>query len=80
MFDPSLLKKKKKKKTTFDVDAAMAEGSPTEAGDNTDKENTEPASYADNMDLDMDGKLQCFFLEVRVPNFNNNVQLSLYQI
>lgn len=54
VFDPSLLKKKKKKKTTFDVDAAMAEGSPTEGGDNTDKENTEPASYADNMDLDMD--------------------------
>ncbi|XP_034232275.1 eukaryotic translation initiation factor 2 subunit 2 isoform X1 [Thrips palmi] len=54
VFDPSLLKKKKKKKTTFDVDAAMAEGSPTEAGDNTDKENTEPASYADNVDLDMD--------------------------
>ncbi|KAJ1523327.1 hypothetical protein ONE63_001199 [Megalurothrips usitatus] len=53
MFDPSLLKKKKKKKTTaFDMDAAMAEGSPTEAAESTDKENTEPTSNADNVDMD----------------------------
>lgn len=53
VFDPSLLKKKKKKKTTaFDMDAAMAEGSPTDAADTTDKENTEPASNVDNMDMD----------------------------
>lgn len=36
----------------FDMDAAMAEGSPTEGGESMDKENTEPASNADNVDMD----------------------------
>ena len=34
------------------MDAAMAEGSPTDAVDITDKENTEPASNVDNLDMD----------------------------
>ncbi|XP_049829624.1 eukaryotic translation initiation factor 2 subunit 2 [Schistocerca gregaria] len=47
IFDPTLKKKKKKKKTTFDIDAALAEGTVqdgNETGDpaTTDKENQEP--------------------------------------
>lgn len=48
IFDPTLKKKKKKKKTTFDIDAALAEGAlPDSSIENidqmtTDKENQEP--------------------------------------
>lgn len=47
IFDPTLKKKKKKKKTTFDIDAALAEGNMPDSSENTDhlttdKENQEP--------------------------------------
>ncbi|KAJ4449810.1 hypothetical protein ANN_01216 [Periplaneta americana] len=47
IFDPTLKKKKKKKKTTFDIDAALAEGTVPDSNENTDqqttdKENQEP--------------------------------------
>lgn len=65
IFDPTLKKKKKKKKTTFDIDAALAEGSmPDSSNENTDqmttdKENQEPPkgdSETKEMELD-DGNL-----------------------
>nr|CAD7260794.1 unnamed protein product [Timema shepardi] len=48
IFDLTLKKKKKKKKTTFDIDAALAEGTANDNNDSgdqqtTDKENQEPA-------------------------------------
>ncbi|XP_063244546.1 eukaryotic translation initiation factor 2 subunit 2 [Bacillus rossius redtenbacheri] len=59
IFDPSLKKKKKKKKTTFDIDAALAEGNAgdgNEAADQqvTDKENQEPFKMDDSKDIDFD--------------------------
>lgn len=65
IFDPTLKKKKKKKKTTFDIDAALAEGAmPDSSNENTDqmttdKENQEPLkgdSESKEMELD-DGNL-----------------------
>lgn len=58
IFDPSL-KKKKKKKKTFDLDAALADGSPADGPERsetaaTDKENQEPAQ--NDVDGDPDGK------------------------
>lgn len=60
MFDPTLKKKKKKKKTTFDIDAALAEGSAPDNNENTDslttdKENQEPARMDNDMkDMEID--------------------------
>lgn len=64
IFDPTLKKKKKKKKTTFDIDAALAEGTVPESSENmdhmtTDKENQEPPrvdNETKEMELD-DGNL-----------------------
>lgn len=65
IFDPMLKKKKKKKKTTFDIDAALAEGAlPDSSNENsdqmtTDKENQEPPkgdSETKEVELD-DGNL-----------------------
>jgi hypothetical protein len=57
-----LKKKKKKKKTTFDIDAALAEGTLPDNGENTDhmttdKENQEPPR-GDNetKEMELDGK------------------------
>lgn len=57
IFDPSLLKKKKKKKTTFDLDAALADGESQEtpmAEDVQDAENDNTAG--DDLDLESFGK------------------------
>lgn len=61
IFDSSLKKKKKKKKTTFDIDAALAEGKvpDTDVGEVlvTDKENQEPARVDnDSKKMEIDGK------------------------
>lgn len=56
-------KKKKKKKTTFDIDAALAEGSmPDSSNENTDqmttdKENQEPPKGdGETKEMELDGK------------------------
>jgi hypothetical protein len=58
-----LKKKKKKKKTSFDIDAALAEGTMPDSSENsdlmsTDKENQEPPR-GDNeaKEMELDGKL-----------------------
>ncbi|XP_023711205.1 eukaryotic translation initiation factor 2 subunit 2 isoform X1 [Cryptotermes secundus] len=58
IFDPTLKKKKKKKKTTFDIDAALAEGTVPDSCENadnmtTDKENQEPPR-GDNESKDLE--------------------------
>ncbi|XP_045462369.1 eukaryotic translation initiation factor 2 subunit 2 [Harmonia axyridis] len=60
IFDPTLKKKKKKKKTTFDIEAALAEGNDTQEVGNGDLEakEDEPKQQkdedAEDMDLDLD--------------------------
>ncbi|XP_066149006.1 eukaryotic translation initiation factor 2 subunit 2 [Euwallacea fornicatus] len=58
IFDPTLKKKKKKKKTTFDIDAALAEGTDAPDGNtNGPEENEAPAAAEDaddNADIDLD--------------------------
>ncbi|XP_066257716.1 eukaryotic translation initiation factor 2 subunit 2 [Euwallacea similis] len=58
IFDPTLKKKKKKKKTTFDIDAALAEGTDAPDGStNGPEENEAPAAAEDaddSADIDLD--------------------------
>ncbi|KAL3275143.1 hypothetical protein HHI36_019912 [Cryptolaemus montrouzieri] len=58
MFDPTLKKKKKKKKTTFDIEAALAEGSISEVGngdvEGKDDDPKQKDEEADEVDLDLD--------------------------
>ena len=55
IFDPALLKKKKKKKTTFDLDAALAEGETPEAPSAAlESENND--TVGDDLDLENFGK------------------------
>jgi hypothetical protein len=62
-----LKKKKKKKKTTFDIDAALAEGAmPDSSNENTeqmttDKENQEPPKGdSETKEMELDGKFNEF--------------------
>ncbi|CAH1129881.1 unnamed protein product [Ceutorhynchus assimilis] len=57
IFDPTLKKKKKKKKTTFDIDAALAEGDAPESTTNGLEDNEAPPAQEDaddNADIDLD--------------------------
>ncbi|CAG2062245.1 unnamed protein product, partial [Timema podura] len=62
IFDLTLKKKKKKKKTTFDIDAALAEGTANDNNDSgdqqtTDKENQEPTRGENEFkDGELDGE------------------------
>lgn len=61
IFDPSLVKKKKKKKTTFDLDAALADGDSQEISAATSVPEVDDTNYAaDGIDLDNDLDLETF--------------------
>lgn len=64
IFDPALVKKKKKKKTTFDLDAALADGDSQEASTPASAASQEADlpenSAADGIDLDNDLDLENF--------------------
>lgn len=81
IFDPTLKKKKKKKKTTFDLEAALAEGS-ADVTDNVELDGeAKDEENDDNVDLDLDftkkkkKKKKVFStddLEAALPDVNND--------
>lgn len=54
IFDPTLKKKKKKKKTTFDIEAALAEGTADTQEGGNEGEAKEEEKDDENIDLDLD--------------------------
>jgi len=60
IFDPSLVKKKKKKKTTFDLDAALADGESQEPSTPVAAPEEADVNVADGIDLDNDLDLENF--------------------